>query len=41
MASVQDDSPEGTTDGLHVKLIDVLASYTISHFCNQNIIPKF
>ena len=40
MASLQDDSPEGTTDGLHVK-IDVLGSYPITHFYNQNIIPKF
>lgn len=40
-AALQDDSPEGTTDGHHVKVIDVLGLYLINDFCNQIIILKF
>lgn len=40
-AGLQGDSSEGTTDGLHVKIIDVLGLYPINHFCNQSVIPKF
>lgn len=34
---MQNDSPEGTTDALYIKIIDVLGPYPVNHFLKMFI----